>query len=215
MLTFCLDIPSHAYQYTFADNPHWGHFYATGSEMYNYLKEVAERYDVQQYVKLRHVFKGANWLENEGKWEVEILRLEDNHVSYCSLHCSRNQLISFTKTITETADIVLKATGLLNTWKWPKVPGLHDFNGRLLHSANYDTKFDAKGKTIAVIGNGSTGIQLVPALQPIASRIINYTRSKSWVSPRGPYSAEIEKRGGNENCTSTLSRLLFVVTNIQ
>jgi cation diffusion facilitator CzcD-associated flavoprotein CzcO len=97
---------------------------------------------------------------------------------------------------------VVKATGILNKWKWPEIPGLHDFEGKLVHTARYDTSFDARGKSIAVIGTGSTGIQLVPALQPIADNIAIYSRSRAWVSPRGPYAAEIEKRGGNENCRS-------------
>lgn len=100
----------------------------------------------------------------------------------------------------EPADVVIKATGILNTWKWPEIPGLHNFTGKKIHTARYDTSFDAAGKSIAVIGTGSTGIQLVPALQPIAGNIVTYSRSKAWVSPRGPYADEIEKRGGDENC---------------
>lgn len=98
------------------------------------------------------------------------------------------------------ADVVIKATGILNTWKWPEIPGLHDFTGKMIHTAKYDTSFNAKGKSIAVIGTGSTGIQLVPALQPIAGNIVNYSRSKAWVSPQGPYAEEIKRRGGDKNC---------------
>lgn len=97
---------------------------------------------------------------------------------------------------------MVKATGTLNKWKWPDIPGLHDFNGTLLHSANWDTSFDAAGKTLAVIGNGSTGIQIVPALQPKAKRIDSYIRSKAWVSPTGPYAEVVAEHGNAENCRS-------------
>ncbi|KAJ3949097.1 uncharacterized protein N0V96_000209 [Colletotrichum fioriniae] len=50
-------------------------------------------------------------------------------------------------------------------WKWPDIPGLHDFSGSLLHSADWDENFDWKGKRVAVIGNGSSGVQIVPAVQ--------------------------------------------------
>lgn len=46
-----------------------------------YLDGVAKKYGVRRYVKLRHVFKGAKWLADQGRWEVKILRLQDNHVS--------------------------------------------------------------------------------------------------------------------------------------
>ncbi len=44
--------------------------------------------------------------------------------------------------------------------------GLHDFKGELVHSAGWPKDFDYKDKAVAVIGNGSSGIQIVPAIQP-------------------------------------------------
>ena len=54
---------------------------------------------------------------------------------------------------------------LFSNWKWPDVDDLHTFEGDLIHTANWPEDFDATGKTVAVIGNGSTGIQVVPELQ--------------------------------------------------
>jgi cation diffusion facilitator CzcD-associated flavoprotein CzcO len=54
----------------------------------------------------------------------------------------------------------------LSNWKWPKLEGLTDFKGQLLHSARWDSSYDFKGKKVAVIGNGSSGIQIVPKLGP-------------------------------------------------
>lgn len=53
-----------------------------------------------------------------------------------------------------------------SNWKWPQIPGLHEFKGDLIHSANWPETFQYSGKKVAVIGNGSSGIQIVPALQP-------------------------------------------------
>ncbi|KAL7003858.1 hypothetical protein EMMF5_006612, partial [Cystobasidiomycetes sp. EMM_F5] len=55
--------------------------------------------------------------------------------------------------------------GVLNKWKWPSILGLQDFKGTLLHSANYDTSVDLTDKTVAVIGSGSSGIQIVPSIR--------------------------------------------------
>lgn len=35
-----------------------------------------------------------------------------------------------------------------------------------MHSAAWDPKTDCKGKTVAVLGCGSSGVQIVPTLQP-------------------------------------------------
>ncbi|KAH7376842.1 cyclohexanone monooxygenase [Plectosphaerella cucumerina] len=175
------DIPSHAYQYTFENNPNWSRFYAPGSEILEYLNHVVDKYGARKYMKFQHVFKGARWCEDKGKWDVELLRLTDGQIVH------------------DAADVFIKATGTLNKWQWPAIPGLHDFTGKLLHSARWDESFDATGKTVAVIGNGSTGIQIVPALQPKAKRIDSYIRSKAWVSPTGPYAKVIAEHGDDEN----------------
>ena len=55
---------------------------------------------------------------------------------------------------------------LHSNWKWPDVEDLHAFQGTLVHTARWPKNFDPAGKTVAVIGNGATGIQLLPEIQP-------------------------------------------------
>ena len=57
-------------------------------------------------------------------------------------------------TFSRTCDILINASGILNNYKWPSIPGLNMFQGKLLHSANYDTSFDLRGKRVGLIGNG-------------------------------------------------------------
>lgn len=54
-------------------------------------------------------------------------------------------------------------TGASN-WKWPEIEGLQNFQGKLCHSAKWDDSYDFTGKRVAVIGIGSSGIQIVPQL---------------------------------------------------
>lgn len=51
-------------------------------------------------------------------------------------------------------------------WKWPNVPNLNSFGGDLIHTARWPKDFDYDGKVVAVIGNGASGIQLLPEIQP-------------------------------------------------
>jgi cation diffusion facilitator CzcD-associated flavoprotein CzcO len=44
----------------------------------------------------------------------------------------------------DKCDLLIQATGVLNDWKWPKIPGLHDFKGKLMHSATWDESYDYK-----------------------------------------------------------------------
>lgn len=53
-----------------------------------------------------------------------------------------------------------------SNWKWPDIPGVHSFKGDLFHSATWDSEYGLKDKDVAIIGNGSSGIQIVSAIQP-------------------------------------------------
>ena len=53
-----------------------------------------------------------------------------------------------------------------SNWKWPDIEGLHDFKGTLLHTAKWDESVKLEGKSVAVIGSGASGIQIVPEIQP-------------------------------------------------
>ncbi|KAF9891223.1 hypothetical protein FE257_004787 [Aspergillus nanangensis] len=171
------DVPSHAYQYTFAGNPEWSKFYAEGAEIHGYLKDVAWKYQVEKYVQLEHFFQGAEWNETTQKWSIIVKNLRTNEVKV------------------DTADIFIRATGLLNKWKWPDIDGLHTYTGKLMHTARFDPSYDLVEKRIALIGAGSTGIQILPQIQAKAKRVFHYMKGKTWISPRG-YAAEL---GGGGN----------------
>lgn len=61
--------------------------------------------------------------------------------------------------------------GILNNWKWPDIEGLHDFKGPILHSACWDHSVDFNNITAAVIGVGSTSVQIVPSLQKVVRQV--------------------------------------------
>jgi cation diffusion facilitator CzcD-associated flavoprotein CzcO len=54
-------------------------------------------------------------------------------------------------------------------WKWPKIEGLDMFKGKKMHSAKWDKDYDLKGKRVAVIGGGSSAVQIIPSIQPSMS----------------------------------------------
>ena len=85
-------------------------------------------------------------------------------------------------TTEDEADILVNGSGFLNKWKWPDIEGLQDFKGELVHSANW-RDVDWAGKRVGLIGNGSTGIQILPQLQPKAGSVHTFIRSPTWIIP--------------------------------
>ena len=45
------------------------------------------------------------------------------------------------ETFEETANIVVAARGQLNEVNWPHIPGLEKFQGKLVHSAEWDERW--------------------------------------------------------------------------
>ena len=157
------DIPAHVYQSTFAPNTQWSEKFAQGSEIRDYWQSVARKYDVYRYVKLNTRVSSVNWDEDSSTWRV--LTLDKTNVS------SQHHF-----------DFVMPAIGRFNAWKLPDYPGIDQFEGFIRHTSNWDSSFDPSGKRIAVIGNGASGIQVVPTLQRSAARIDHYVRNKTWIA---------------------------------
>ena len=103
----------------------------------------------------------------------------------------------------------MKATGNLNKWCWPKLPGLEKFQGDLIHPANWKEDYDPTGKRVAVIGYGATAVQLVPAILPQVQYMDHYVRGQAWISPAGYVAADPRKANNPDihNCKSMNAKL--------
>ncbi|KAL2424181.1 FAD-binding monooxygenase tazF [Exophiala dermatitidis] len=158
------DIPANVYQSTFTPRTQWSEKFAQGAEILQYWQERARKYDVYRYVKFNSNIQTVQWSDDEAKWIITVRDTETNEV------------------FEDRADFFLTAIGRFNSWKLPDYPGLSDFKGVLRHTSNWDPSFDPKGKNVAVIGNGASGIQVVPNLQPIVNRLDHYARNKTWIA---------------------------------
>lgn len=170
--------------YTFSFDPKtdWSHFYAYGPEILKYFEEFADRYNSHRYIKLNTKVLEGRWNDERGIW---IITLQDEKTK---------------ETWEDWAHIFINGTGILNTWKWPDIDGLHDFQGPLIHSANWDHSVDFTNKTVGLIGVGSSSIQIVPQIQKIVKKLQVFMRSSTWISP--PFAAGVlknEMRHGKDN----------------
>lgn len=130
------DIPAHNYTYSFEPKHNWSRAYASSDEIKQYFIDFSAKYQLGKYIKLRHKVVGAWWMDERGEWRIAVKDLEAG-----------------TK-MEETCDIFINAGGYLNDWDFPTIPGLDQFQGKLLHSAAWDPSFDLRGKRVALLGNG-------------------------------------------------------------
>ncbi len=152
------DVPSQLYQFGFAPKPDWTHLWARGRDIQQYHRDVIDRLGLAPLIKLDTEVSEARWDGSNQEWNLSTA--DGGH---------------------HTADFVICATGVLHHPFVPEIPGLADFTGTVLHTARWQDDLDTAGKRIAVIGTGSTGVQIVSALQPDATSIHHYVRSPQWI----------------------------------
>ena len=156
-----VDIASMTYSYSFEPNPNWSRLYAPGNELKAYTQHVADKYDLRRHMRFEHEVEQAVYDEQGGFWTVHL--------------AGRAPL---------TARLLLTATGFLSQPKKPDIPGVNDFAGKVIHTADWDHDYDLQGKRAAVIGTGATAVQLVPAIARQLESLAVYQRTPIWVTPK-------------------------------
>ncbi|TXB99912.1 hypothetical protein FocTR4_00013578 [Fusarium oxysporum f. sp. cubense] len=80
-------------------------------------------------------------------------------------------------------DFLINGGGIVNKWKWPNIPGLSSYKGTIMHSAHWDEKRDVNDKSVVVIGNGSSGVQITASLAKVVRTMTVVMRSPTWITP--------------------------------
>lgn len=95
-------------------------------------------------IKFRRQVSEAIWNEESSKWHLKVLVRLSIRCEPVLTFVLQIQDPDTLSTITDDCDVLIQATGTLNNWKWPKIPGLQDFQGKLMHSASWDESYDYK-----------------------------------------------------------------------
>jgi len=154
-----VDVPGFIYQYRFAPHKMRSHF-PTQAEVIEYADFVADRFDLRKHARFNTAVEKAEWSADTRRWTVQL----DDGASLSS-------------------NFVISASGLFATANTPDIPGLSRFKGPMPHTAVWDDNFDPTGKSVALIGNGSSGTQLLPWLAEKADKVYAFQRTPQWIVP--------------------------------
>ncbi len=159
------DIESYDYSYGFSPELdqewRWTERYARQPEILRYIEYVADRFDLRRDVHLDRRVSRASWEQSGQRWNVE----------------------------TEQGDtyfgrFLVWAVGNLSATKRPELPGLAEFPGRVLHTAQWPHEaVDVNGLAVGVIGTGSSGMQSIPILAQSAAHLTVFQRTPNFSVP--------------------------------
>ena len=168
------DIPTT--DYTFSFDPElekdwtWSEKYATQPEILEYLRFVADRYDLRSDIRFGTRMESAAWDASRSAWEVRP---------------STGDPV--------TARHLIMATGCLSVPKVNDIPGAERFRGETYVTGRWPHEgVDFTGKRVAVIGTGSSGIQSIPLIAKQAASLTVFQRTPNFSVPafNGPAPAD-------------------------
>ncbi len=132
----------------------WSERYPSQPEVRGYLGWVADRLDLRPGIRFQTQVTSAAWDETAGRWDITT---------------DSGERLS--------ASFFIPAVGALSKPNVPNFQGLESFRGACYHSARFPEEgIDFAGKRVAVIGNGATGVQIVPEVAKTAAHVYAFMR---------------------------------------
>ncbi|MGP4689371.1 flavin-containing monooxygenase [Agrobacterium pusense] len=157
------DVPSLAYSVSYLPDLDqewtWPEVFAHQSDILKYQLHIVERLGLRPYMTFNTEVTDAVW--DRGRWQVKSQAGE-----------------------TWSGRFLVMATGTLVVPKRPDIPGLEQFEGRWFHTGRWPHEtVDFTGRRVAVIGTGSTGIQVVPVVAEQAAHLHVFQRTPKFSAP--------------------------------
>ena len=171
------DSESYSYGYSFSkellEEWDWSEHFAGQPETLRYLNHVADKFDLRRDIQFGCRVAAATYDENSRSWSVA---LQDG---------SRLR-----------ARFLITAIGPLSTPTLPRIEGRDTFVGQSFHTARWPREpVDFKGKRVAVIGTGATGVQTIQTIAREVGHLSVFQRTPNWCAPlhNGKIDAETQK----------------------
>lgn len=159
------DVPTEDYCYTFSEEIHrewtWSSVYPEQPEILAYCNFVADKLNLRRDIEFNTRLTSAEYDETSKRWKV---RTGEGDVAQ--------------------AKYFIPALGNVSIPHTPDIKGLENFQGETYHTSRWPhEKVDFKGKRVAVIGTGSSGVQAIISISKEAEYLTVFQRTAQFVAP--------------------------------
>ena len=159
------DVESFDYSYRFSEaleqEWRWTERYATQPEILSYINHVADRFDLRKDIDLSTRVRCAAYHKETCRWTIET----ENGGTF-------------------TASRFVVAVGQLSEPKATTYPDQEAFGGTIIYSARWPREpVDFSGKRVAIIGTGSSGVQMTPIIAAQAEHLTVFQRTANYSIP--------------------------------
>ena len=172
------DSESYSYGFSFSEELlqewEWSEHFAGQPETLRYCNHVADKFDLRRDIQFRSRVTAAIYEEATRSWTITL----ENGERFC-------------------ARFLITAIGPLSTPTLPRIEGRDSFAGQSFHTARWPHEpVDFKGKRVAVIGTGATGVQTIQTIAGEVGHLTVFQRTPNWCAPlhNGKIDAETQKK---------------------
>ncbi|MFV0278087.1 MAG: flavin-containing monooxygenase [Parahaliea sp.] len=160
-----LDSESYSYGYSFSkellEEWSWSEEYSSQPENLKYCQYVADKFGLRDNIQFNTRVKSAVYNESSKRWEVT---------------CESGEVLQ--------SRYLIAAVGILSAPQLPNIKGMQDFQGQAYHTCNWPHEpVELEGKRIAVIGTGSSGVQVIQEVAKVAGSLTVFQRTPHWCAP--------------------------------
>lgn len=140
----------------------WTNQYLSQPEILAYLGHIADKHQLRSLINFGVKIKSARWDNRVHRWIVVY-----------------------------SNDQTFKAQYLINCLRVLSQPHCPDFNSRcsfsssIIHSSRWPDDLALQGKKVGIVGNGSTGVQIITAIAPLVRELISFQRHPQYSIPSG------------------------------
>ena len=158
---------SESYMYSFSFSKElmqeweWSGKYPEQPEILRYLTHVADRFDLRKDIQFETRVTSAHYNESEGRWHIETDAGDK-----------------------VTAQFFITGIGCLSAGQIPNIAGRDTFAGASYHTGSWPHEgVDFTGKTVGIIGTGSSGVQSIPVIARQAKQLFVFQRTPQYTIP--------------------------------
>lgn len=160
-----VDLESVEYSYSFdkelQQDWDWSERYAAQPELLRYLNHVADRFNLRPDIQLETRVNSQIYDEATNTWVSTM---------------STGEVFR--------SKFTIMATGFVSAPNKPSFDGIDEFKGDVYHSGHWPhEEVDFTGRTVAVIGTGSSGIQMIPIIAKQATKTVVFQRTAPYIVP--------------------------------
>ena len=159
------DVTSMEYSFSFSEalqqEWEWTEIMAAQPEILSYANHVADLFSLREHIDFNTRVTSARYLEEDRVWDIGT----DSGRAYRARFC-------------------IMATGCLSVPNTPIIEGQEAFAGEVYHTGSWPADgVDLSGKSVGIIGTGSSGVQAIPVIARQAAHLTVFQRTPNYNMP--------------------------------